>query len=130
MNDVRIGNAGAKIEEKPKRYTDDSEQHTGGKENPERFLAAGVQKLETRAIVDRACSWLLHEALAPSAHIETFICLCNNVIDDCFHVLTVFPRAQLPVCAGAFANDPLDVGHLFLAAEFFYFSGHKFEEFL
>ncbi len=64
MDDVRIGNARAEIEEKPKRYTDDSEQHTGGKENPERFLATGMQKLETRAIADRARSWLLHEALA------------------------------------------------------------------
>jgi hypothetical protein len=94
MDDVRIGNARAKIEEKPKRYTDDSEQHTGGKENPERLLATGVQQLETRAIVDRARSWLLHEALAPSAgHVETLICLRDNMINDCLHVLGVFPRS-------------------------------------
>jgi hypothetical protein len=129
MDDVRIGNARAEIEEKPKRYTDDSEERTGGKENPERFLATEVQELETRAIVDRACSWLLHEALAPSAHIETLICLCDNMINDCFHVLSVFPRAQLPICAGAFANDPPDVSHLFLAAEFLNLSGYKVEEF-
>jgi hypothetical protein len=53
-----------------------------------------VQQLETRAIVDRARSWLLHEALAPSAgHVETLICLRDNMINDCFHVLCVFPRS-------------------------------------
>ena len=41
MRDIRIRDAGAEIKEHPERHSDDSEQRTGRKENPERLLAEG-----------------------------------------------------------------------------------------
>jgi len=50
------------------------------------------------------------------------------MIYDCFHVLRAFPRSELPVRAGALANDSLDVRHFSLAAEFLDLGRDKFEQ--
>src|SRR5215510_5492005 len=50
------------------------------------------------------------------------------MIYDRFHILRAFPRSELPVGAGAVANNPLDVRHFSLAAEFFNLCRDKFEQ--
>jgi hypothetical protein len=40
------------------------------------------------------------------------------MVYDSFHVLRAFPRNELPISARAFTDDPLDVRHFSLAAEF------------
>jgi hypothetical protein len=45
------------------------------------------------------------------------------VIDDGLEIVSVFPHHQLPVRAGAFAHDALDVLDLALVAELFHFFG-------
>src|SRR6516164_730533 len=52
------------------------------------------------------------------------------MIYDCFHVLGALPRGELSVSAGALANNPFDVRHFSLAAEFLNFGRDEVEQFV
>ncbi len=52
------------------------------------------------------------------------------MIDHCFHVLRAFPGSELSVRTGTLADDPLDVRHFSLAAEFLDFGRDEVEQFV
>src|SRR5262245_42224307 len=58
---------------------------------------------------------------------QTFICFGDDLIDYGLYIPCAFPRHQLPIRAGAFAHNPLDVLDLALVAKLLHFSGDKFE---
>jgi hypothetical protein len=36
---------------------------------------------------------------------QAFVRFCDDVIDHCFHILRAFPDGELPIGAGAFAQN-------------------------
>ncbi|OLD47940.1 MAG: hypothetical protein AUI83_13830 [Armatimonadetes bacterium 13_1_40CM_3_65_7] len=51
----------------------------------------------------------------------------DDLIDHRFHILRTFPHHKLPIRAGAFAHDPLDMRHFRLSAQLFHFRANELE---
>jgi hypothetical protein len=88
----------------------------------------GVIRGQKNPSIDRGSELTGNRGL--SRHVESFVRFYDNVIDDCFHILRAFPYGELPVGAGAFAHDPLDVRHLLLSTEVIYLGRDKLEQFV
>ena len=61
-------------------------------------------------------------------HIQAFVSLPDDVIDDGFHIVGLLENGELPISAGAFAHDPFDVFHLALAAKLVDFGGDELQQ--